>query len=89
MGDHVAEDKQATQTKHPWRATARTALAFIGGAALAAPMLYTAVTNQSPELATGAGATALTVSAAITRIMANPFVNEWLAKIGLGAAPKA
>ena len=51
-------------------------------------MLYTAVTNESPEQATGAGLIALSVSAAITRVMAVPFVNEWLTKIGLGAEPK-
>ena len=77
-----------SQTKYPWRATARTALAFISGVALSAPVLYTAVTNESPEQATGAGLIALSVSAAITRVMAVPFVNEWLTKIGLGAEPK-
>lgn len=83
------EAKEATsQTKYPWRATARTGLAFITGAALSAPVLYTAVTNESPEQATGAGLIALSVSAAITRVMAVPFVNEWLTKIGLGAEPK-
>jgi|GEM_PF-6542053 hypothetical protein len=78
-----------TQTRYPWKATLRTALAFIGGAAIAAPGLYTAVTNQSPEAATGWGLTALAVSSAITRIMANPFVNLWLSKVGLGATPAA
>jgi hypothetical protein len=86
MGDHSAE--KTTQTRHPWRATARTALAVIAGAALAAPALYTAVTNQSPEQATGAGLMALTISAAVTRVMAVPFVNEMLTRAGLGAAPK-
>lgn len=86
MGDHSAE--KTTQTRYPWRATARTAVAFIGGAAAAAPGLYSAVTNQNPETATGAGLTALLVSAAITRAMAHPFVNEWLTKAGLGATPK-
>lgn len=86
MGDHSAE--KTSQTKYPWRATVRTALAFIGGAAVAAPVLYTAVTNESPEAATGAGLVALSVSAAITRVMAVPFVNEWLTKAGLGAEPK-
>lgn len=86
MGDHAAE--RTSQTKYPWRATARTALAFITGAALAAPVLYTAVTNESPEQATGAGLAALAVSAGITRIMAVPFVNEWLTRVGLGAEPK-
>ena len=85
MGDHVAD---ASQTKYPWRATVRTVIAFVAGLALAAPLLYTAVTNQSPEAATGAGLTALTVAGVITRLMANPFVNEWLTKLGLGAEPK-
>ncbi|MDP9185637.1 MAG: hypothetical protein M3O29_08225, partial [Actinomycetota bacterium] len=86
MADHSAE--KTTQTKYPWRATARTALAFIAGGALVAPALYTAVTNQSPETATGAGLTALLISASITRLMAVPFVNLWLTKAGLGAEPK-
>ncbi|MEO5317580.1 hypothetical protein PV761_03165 [Arthrobacter sp. CC3] len=86
MGDHSAE--RTSQTRYPWRTTARTALAFIGGGAAAAPGLYSAVTNQSPETATGAGLTALLVSAAITRLMAHPFVNEWLTRAGLGAEPK-
>lgn len=84
MADHEAP----TQTRYPWRATVRTGLAFVTGAALAAPVLYTAVTNESPELATGAGATALLISAAVTRVMAVPFVNEWLTRAGLGATPK-
>lgn len=86
MADHRAET--TSQTRHPWRATLRTAVAFVGGGAAAAPGIYTAVTNQSPEAATGAGLMALTVSAAITRLMAVPFVNEWLTKAGLGAEPK-
>ena len=86
MGDHSAE--KTTQTRYPWRATARTGLAFITGAALSAPVLYTAVTNESPEAATGAGLLALSISAAVTRVMAVPFVNEWLTKAGLGAEPK-
>jgi len=78
-----------TQSRYPWKATLRTVLAFVGGGAIAAPALYTAVTNQSPEQATGAGLTALLISAAITRLMANPFVNLWLTKVGLGATPAA
>lgn len=86
MADHRAET--TSQTRYPWRATVRTALAFITGAAAAAPILYTAVTNENPEAATGAGLLALSVSAAVTRVMAVPFVNEWLTKLGLGAEPK-
>jgi hypothetical protein len=84
MADHAPP----TQSRYTWRATARTALAFISGAALSAPVLYTAVTNQSPEAATGAGLLALSISAAVTRVMAVPCVNEWLTKAGLGAEPK-
>lgn len=85
MGDHVAD---ASQTRYPWRTTARTVIQFGSGLAVAAPGLYTAVTNQSPEQATGAGLAALIVAGAVTRIMNNPFVNEWLTKLGLGAEPK-
>jgi FtsH-binding integral membrane protein len=76
-----------SQTAYPWKATLRTAIAFIVGAAVAAPGIYTAVTNQSPDGATGWGLTALVISSAITRLMANPFVNLWLSKVGLGATP--
>jgi hypothetical protein len=86
MADHRAE--ATSQTRYPWRATVRTTIAFITGAASAAPFLYTAVTNESPEAATGAGLLALSVSAGITRLMAVPFVNEWLTRLGLGAEPK-
>lgn len=81
-------DHRATQTKHPWRATARTIIEFGTGAAVAAPVLYTAVTNQDPAQATGAGLTALIVAGAITRVMNTPFVDQWLTRFGLGATPK-
>lgn len=80
--------KEVTQVQHPWKATIRTVLAFVVGLALAAPGLYMAVTDKDPNMATGWVATALVVSGAITRLMANPFVNEWLTKFGLGATPK-
>lgn len=86
MADHRAE--ATSQTRYPWRATVRTALAFVTGAALSAPVLYTAVTNESPEAATGAGLLALTIASGVTRVMAVPFVNEWLTRAGLGAEPK-
>lgn len=86
MADHRAE--VTSQTRYPWRATVRTGIAFVTGAALSAPVLYTAVTNESPEAATGAGLLALTISSAVTRVMAVPFVNEWLTRAGLGAEPK-
>lgn len=67
-----------TQSQHPWRATTRTILAVIIAVAAMAPVVYTAATMQSPELATGAAAAALTIAAAITRIMALPVVEAFL-----------
>ena len=87
MSSSIPAVPAPTQTRYPWKATLRTALAFVAGAAVAAPGLYSAVTNQSPEHATGWGLTALAVSSGITRLMANPFVNLWLTKVGLGATP--
>lgn len=78
----------ATQTEHPWRATLRTVVSVVLSLAAAAPIIFTAITDQSPELATGAFATALAVSAAITRLMALPVVNDLLSRIGLGATPR-
>lgn len=85
-----------TQSQHPWRATIRTVLAVIIAVAAMAPVVYTAATMQSPELATGAAAAALTIAAAITRIMALPVVEAflqrfvpWLAASARGDEPPA
>lgn len=78
-----------TQTAHPWKATLRTIVSVVVSLAAAAPIIYTAITNQDAELATGAFATALAVSAAVTRLMALPVVNDLLTRIGLGAEPKS
>lgn len=75
MSKHAAV---TTQSRHPWRATVRTILAIVIALAAMAPAVYTAATIQSPELATGAAATALTLAAAITRIMALPVVEAFL-----------
>lgn len=64
---------EPTQIEYPWRATARTIFqAFVGLCALV-PLL--AGTDTPPV---GAVAVALTVSAAVTRIMAMPQVNDWI-----------
>lgn len=69
-----------TQVRRPWRAVARTAFqAVVGAAAIAAPV-YEAATNHDPAAATGWAATGLAVSAGITRVMAFPGVNAWLAR---------
>lgn len=51
--------------------------AFIALAALA-PVIYTAITLQSSELATGAGAGVLAVAGAVTRVIAIPGVENFL-----------
>jgi hypothetical protein len=83
MGDHSAE--KTTQTRYPWRATLRTAIAFVVG--LAASW---AVVIQAAGVDPGLEWVSVSVAAAagVTRIMAVPFVNEWLTKAGLGATPK-
>lgn len=85
-----------TQSQHPWRATIRTILAIVIALAAMAPVVYTAATMQSFELATGAAAAVLTIAAAITRIMALPVVEAflqrfvpWLAAGAHGGEPPA
>jgi len=66
----------------------RTVLQLIGGLAFAAPLIVTAITGDSAEAAGGALAVFLTVSAAITRLMAVPYINGILQRVGLGTEPK-
>lgn len=77
-----------TQERYPWRAVARTVLQLIIGLAAAAPLIAAAITGDSAEAAGGALALFITASAAITRLMAVPYVNELLQRVGLGAEPK-
>lgn len=85
MGDHVAEP---TQVRYPWKATLRTAIAFILPLAAGAPLIYQAAFAHDPAAATGIGASILAIAAGITRLMALPVVNDALTKIGLGSTPK-
>lgn len=78
----------ASQTRHPWKATARTILSTVVAIAAGMPLIITAITNQDAELATGGMAIALAVSGVITRLMAVPVINDALTAIGLGAEPK-
>ena len=68
----------ASQTAHPWRTTARTILQLIIAVASGAPLIWQAATQQDPAAATGGAAVVLLVAGAITRVMALPFVNEFL-----------
>ncbi len=77
-----------TQVRHPWRTTARTVVQGVIGLASSAPLIYQAVTTHDSTEATGAFAVAVGVSAAVTRLMQLPIVNDVLTKLGLGAEPK-
>ena len=77
----------ATQTVYPWKATARTVFATLVTLAAFFPAIAAAIGDVPGWLApimVGAAA----VCGAITRVMAIPVVNQWLAKIGLAAQPK-
>lgn len=63
-----------TQTRHPWRATARTALAGVLGAVSLLPTVaITAGVDTVPAVAQ-----AVVVAGAVTRVMALPAVDGWL-----------
>jgi len=65
---------QPTQTRHPWRATARTVLA---GAVALLSLLPTIAAVGHLDAAPGA-AQILAVAAGVTRILAIPGVDTWL-----------
>lgn len=74
-----------TQTRHPWRATARTVFAgVVAGASLLPELLAETHTGG-----TVLGAQALAVAGAVTRVLAIPGVNGWLERFlpFLAAAP--
>jgi len=70
----------ATQSAHPWRATVRTLLAALVGLAAMAGPIYSAATQQSPEAATGWAAVMLAITGGVTRVLALPGVDAWLAR---------
>lgn len=64
----------ATQTKHPWRAVARTVFAAaVGGLSLLPEVAAAAHIGTVPTVVQ-----VLTVSGAVTRVLALPGVNAWL-----------
>lgn len=77
----------ATQVRRPWRATLRTAFQLLVGLAAMLPLLVDAagLEETTPVLAG-----VLAVSAAVTRIMALPAVEAFLAQFlpFLAAAPR-
>ncbi len=92
----------ATQVAHPWRATARTALAAGLGAILTVativplvwPIIVEEVARQGltiPQQVSAVAAVVVAISAALTaittRLMALPAIDGLLGKISLSAAP--
>lgn len=71
MADHSVV--KSTQTRHPWRATIRTAFAFLVGLAAAWALIIQAA-GIDPGIESAA--TSLTVAAGITRVMALPAVDD-------------
>lgn len=82
MGDHSAAP--STQSAHPWRATVRTAFAFIVGLAAAWALIIDAA-GIDPGLEWAAAS--LTVAAAITRVMALPSIDALIRRFIPWLAP--
>ncbi|AYN57000.1 hypothetical protein SEA_VITAS_22 [Microbacterium phage Vitas] len=89
-----------TQTEHPWKATLRTLVqvgipALIGIGVVVPEVIQIILDGFGETMSVEVRAWFLAAAAAVTagagvlaRIMAIPLVNEFLTKIGLGAAPK-
>lgn len=84
----------ASQTEHPWRATARTLIQSALGAALTIVGILVLVPGAMEELAAALGELGIVIPAVlialppvIARIMAIPGIEAALRGIGLGAAP--
>lgn len=76
---------QSTQSEHPWTTVARTIFqAVIGFAAAWALIVEAAGVDQTIPWV----ATSLAITAGITRVMALPAVNEWLARFIPWLAPE-
>lgn len=65
---------ESTQTRHPWRATARTVLAALVALLVIAPQII----MEAGLHETAYGAQALAVMGAVTRVLAMPAVEAWL-----------
>lgn len=66
-----------TQVEHPWRATVRTVFAFVVGLCSVIPVIA-----ATGGLGTGpAVAQAVAIAGAVTRVLAMPQVNDFLAQV--------
>lgn len=88
MSKHLALN---TQGAHPWRATFRTVLVAVIAVAAMADPVFAAITQGDPAAATGGAALALAIAGALTRVLAMPAVDKFLARFApwLSAAGRA
>ncbi|MGC5664916.1 hypothetical protein ACN261_32065 [Micromonospora sp. WMMD723] len=80
-------DPAPTQTRHPWRATARTVVAgAVGALSLLPEVALTAGVDTVPAVAQ-----AVAVAGAVTRVLALPAVDAWMRQYvpWLATAPAA
>lgn len=100
MGDHEKQQIDVQEIWYQGKRVLRTVVQVVVGAAavlavvvVVAPQVLDAIADvvPGPVLAwlTGAVATLAAVSAAITKVMAIPKINELLTLIGLGSVPKS
>jgi len=82
MADHAATP--STQTAYPWRATIRTAFAFLIGLAAAWALIIQAA-GIDPGLEWAS--TSLAIAAGITRVMALPAVDDLIRRFAPWLAP--
>jgi hypothetical protein len=64
----------------PWQRVLRTVVQAAIALAAMLPFIYQAATNGNPEAATGLAATALVIAGGISRVMAMPAVEAFLAR---------
>ena len=82
--DQMTPVVQPTQVEHPWKATARTVLQVLVALASLIPLVVAGV-YQDANAIPAAVTQVLVVATAVTRVMAIPQVNDFLAMFGLGA----
>jgi hypothetical protein len=69
---------QTTQVAAPWKATVRTVVQIVPAIAVLTPAVLSAVANGDPATLGPWAVVALSVSGAVTRVMALPAVESFL-----------
>ena len=87
--EYQPERALPTQIAYPWQATLRTLFALVVAALMVAAVVWALYTGVGVETNVEAVVSAIVVVAtAITRVMANPVVNDALAQFNLGTEPR-